>query len=261
MDRQATLFRIEDGIARLTLARPEQLNSFTVQMHAEVASALEAVAEDASVRVLLITGAGRGFCAGQDLGERKVEAGPLDLGVNIEKYYNPLIRRLVAVRVPVVCAVNGVAAGAGVNIALACDIVIARRSAKFVQAFSSIGLVPDAGGTWNLPRAIGQARALGFTLTGEPVSAERAESWGLIWKAVDDDRFDDEVENLVRRLASAPTRGLELAKRAIRGAQLRTLDAQLDVERDSQRECGLTDDYREGVTAFKEKRPARFTGS
>jgi len=260
MDRQATLFEITDGIARLTLARPEQLNSFTVQMHAEVLSALDAVADEPSARVLLITGAGRGFCAGQDLGERKVDAGPLDLGANIEKYYKPLIQRLVAVRVPVVCAVNGVAAGAGVNIALACDIVIARRSAKFVQAFSAIGLVPDAGGTWFLPRAVGQARALGFTLTGEALSADRAEAWGLIWKAVDDERFDDEVEALVRRLANAPTRGLELAKRAIRGAQFATLDEQLDCERDSQRTCGLTDDYREGVTAFKEKRPARFTG-
>lgn len=260
MDRQATLFEITDGIARLTLARPEQLNSFTVQMHAEVLSALDAVADEPSARVLLITGVGRGFCAGQDLGERKVDAGPLDLGANIEKYYKPLIQRLVAVRVPVVCAVNGVAAGAGVNIALACDIVIARRSAKFVQAFSAIGLVPDAGGTWFLPRAVGQARALGFTLTGEALSADRAEAWGLIWKAVDDERFDDEVEALVRRLANAPTRGLELAKRAIRGAQFATLDEQLDCERDSQRTCGLTDDYREGVTAFKEKRPARFTG-
>lgn len=261
MDLQATQFSVEAGIARLTLARPEQLNAFTVRMHAEFAQALDRVESDRSVRVLLITGAGRAFCAGQDLGERNVEAGPLDLGANIEKYYNPLVRRLAALPVPVVCAVNGVAAGAGVNLALACDIAIARQGAKFVQAFSAIGLVPDAGGTWHLPRAIGQTRALGFALTGEPISAERAEAWGMIWKAVPDDHFEAEVEALVHRLAAGPTRGLANAKRAIRLAATSTLDEQLDRERDLQRDSGLTDDYREGVSAFKQKRAPHFTGT
>jgi 2-(1,2-epoxy-1,2-dihydrophenyl)acetyl-CoA isomerase len=261
MDLHATRFSVDAGIARLTLARPEQLNAFTVQMHAEVAQAFERVETDRSIRVLLITGAGRAFCAGQDLGERNVEAGPLDLGANIEAFYNPLIRRLTALPVPVVCAVNGVAAGAGVNLALACDITLARHSARFVQAFSAIGLVPDAGGTWHLPRAIGQARALGFVLSGEPLSAERAEAWGMIWKAVPDDRFDAEVEALLQRLAAGPTRGLVNAKRAIRAAATATLDGQLDRERDLQRDSGLTSDYREGVTAFKHKRAPRFTGT
>lgn len=261
MQLESTKFSIESAVARLTLARPDQLNAFTVQMHAEVAQALEQVETDRSIRVLLITGAGRAFCAGQDLGERHVDAGPLDLGSNIEKYYNPLIRRLTALPVPVVCAVNGVAAGAGVNLALACDITLARKSAKFVQAFSAIGLVPDAGGTWNLPRAIGQTRALGFVLSGEPLSAERAEAWGMIWKAVDDESFEAEVEALVRRLATGPTRGLVNAKQAIRAASTSTLTQQLDLERDLQRACGLTDDYREGVTAFKKKRAPHFTGT
>ncbi|MFP6850479.1 MAG: 2-(1,2-epoxy-1,2-dihydrophenyl)acetyl-CoA isomerase PaaG [Pseudomonas sp.] len=260
MELQAIRFEVENGIARLTLARPEQLNAFTVQMHTEVAYALDRVENERGIRVLLITGAGRAFCAGQDLGERNVDAGPLDLGSNIEKYYNPLVRRLVALPVPVVCAVNGVAAGAGVNLALACDITIARKSAKFVQAFSAIGLVPDAGGTWTLPRAIGQTRALAFVLSGEPLSAERAEEWGMIWKAVDDESFDAQVDALVQRLGAGPTRGLVNAKRAIRAASTATLEEQLDLERDLQRESGLTDDYREGVTAFKQKRAPRFTG-
>jgi len=261
LQREVTLFTTHDGVARLTLNRPEQLNAFTVRMHAEVAQALTEVETDRRIRVLLITGAGRGFCAGQDLSERNVESGPLDLGANIEAYYNPLVRRLTALPVPVVCAVNGVAAGAGVNLALACDMVIARRSARFVQAFSAIGLVPDAGGTWSLPRAIGQARALGFVLGGEPLTADQAQAWGMIWKAVDDDQFDAEVDRLLVKLAAGPTKGLAAAKQAIRSASTATLSQQLDLERDLQRACGLTDDYREGVTAFKQRRPARFIGS
>jgi 2-(1,2-epoxy-1,2-dihydrophenyl)acetyl-CoA isomerase len=261
MDLQVIQFAVDAGIARLTLNRPDQLNAFTVRMHTEVAHALQTVETDRRVRVLLITGAGRGFCAGQDLSERNVEAGPLDLGSNIEAYYNPFITRLTALPVPVVCAVNGVAAGAGVNIALACDIVLAKRSAKFVQAFSAIGLVPDAGGTWHLPRAVGQARALGFVLAGEPLSADKAQEWGLIWKAVEDEHFSAEVESLLQRLAAGPTRGLAAAKRAIRAASTATLAQQLDLERDLQRECGRTEDYREGVTAFKQRRAAGFTGS
>lgn len=260
MTHETILFSTDDGLARLTLNRPERLNAFNAKMHVEVAEAIGRVEADPSARVLLITGAGRAFCAGQDLSERDVDAGPLDLGKATGEHYNPLVRRLAALRVPVLCAVNGVAAGAGVNIALACDIVLARRSAKFVQAFSAIGLIPDAGGTWALPHLVGQSRALGFTLLGETILAEQAESWGLIWKAVDDDQFDAEVERVARQLGNGPTRGLAAAKRAIRGAQHTTLSAQLDVERDAQRECGLTDDYREGVTAFKARRSPRFVG-
>jgi 2-(1,2-epoxy-1,2-dihydrophenyl)acetyl-CoA isomerase len=254
------IFQLDGGVARLTLNRPERLNAFNSVMHEEVSAALSSVEADPSCRVLLLTGAGRGFCAGQDLSERDVNAGPLDLGAAADTYYNPLVRRLAALALPVVCAVNGVAAGAGVNLALSCDIVVARQSAKFVQAFSSIGLLPDTGGTWWLPHLVGQARALGFTLLHGQLSAEKAETWGLIWKAVDDARFDAEIEELVRELATAPTRGLAAAKRAIRGAFTSSLNQQLDLERDLQRECGTTADYKEGVSAFKEKRTARFTG-
>jgi 2-(1,2-epoxy-1,2-dihydrophenyl)acetyl-CoA isomerase len=260
MTHETILFGSTNGVARLTLNRPERLNAFNSVMHAEVADAIGRVESDPNARVLVISGVGRAFCAGQDLSERDVNAGPLDLGKATGEHYNPLVRRLAAFPVPVVCAVNGVAAGAGVNIALACDIVVARRSAKFVQAFSAIGLIPDAGGTWALPHLVGQSRALGFTLLGETISAEKAESWGLIWRAIDDDQFEMEVERLVQQLGHGPTRALATAKRVIRGAHSRSLSEQLDVERDTQRECGLTDDYKEGVTAFKGRRDPRFVG-
>jgi 2-(1,2-epoxy-1,2-dihydrophenyl)acetyl-CoA isomerase len=253
-------FERSNGIARLVLNRPEKLNAFNVLMHREVAAALDAVDVDESLRVLLMTGRGRGFCAGQDLSERSVDGAPLDLGETTRTYYNPLVKRLASLRIPTLCAVGGTAAGAGVNLALACDIVVARVSAKFVQAFSSIGLVPDAGGSYWLPRMIGQARALGFTLLGQSLSARQAEIWGLIWKAIDDDRFDEEVEALLTQLAGAATRGLHAAKSAIRAAARNTLEQQLELESASQFECGRTQDYREGVTAFKERRPPRFTG-
>ncbi|MEQ1929878.1 MAG: 2-(1,2-epoxy-1,2-dihydrophenyl)acetyl-CoA isomerase PaaG [Parvularculaceae bacterium] len=257
-------FSIESGAARLTLNRPDRLNSFTVAMHGEVASALDAVERDKSVRTLLITGAGRGFCAGQDLSDRAVAPGSegtgADLGESLENRYNPLIRRLTTLAMPVVCAVNGVAAGAGANIAFAADIVIAAKSAKFIQSFANIGLVPDSGGSWILPRLGGQARALGLALTGEPLSAEQAAAWGLIWKAVDDDKLIDEADTLLARFAAAPTRGLAETKRAIRTALSRTLDQQLDLERDLQRALGRTDDYREGVDAFLTKRKPQFQG-
>jgi len=259
---ETILFTSTDGVARLTLNRPDRLNSFTVQMHQEVTAALATVEADESIRVLVLTGAGKGFCAGQDLNDRKaLSAGSeVDLGNSVEKYYNPLIRRLSALRVPVICAVNGVAAGAGANIALCCDIVIAARSARFIESFAKLGLIPDSGGTWFLPRLAGQPRALGLALTGDPLSAELAAEWGLIWKCVADDQLASEVDALALRFAGGPTRGLAATKTAIRGAWSRTMDAQLDVERDLMRELGQSADYQEGVAAFLEKRSAVFTG-
>lgn len=256
------MFEVDTGTARLTLNRPDRLNSFTVEMHREVAEALERVEHDDRIRALLVTGAGRGFCAGQDLGDRSVVPGEtaVDLGESLENRYNPLVRRLVALPKPVVCAVNGVAAGAGANIALAADIVLAARSAKFIQSFSALGLVPDSGGTWILPRLVGQARALGLALTGEPISADQAESWGLIWRAVDDGKLMEETERLTQKLASGPTKGLAAIKRAIRQSWRASLDEQLDRERDLQRELGYSGDFREGVTAFGEKRKPNFSG-
>ena len=251
-------FKVEDGVARLTLNRPDRLNSFTVEMHEEVADALGQLGE---ARVLVLTGAGRGFCAGQDLNDRAVAPGEsVDLGESVEKRYNPLVRRLTSLPMPVIARVNGVAAGAGANIALACDIVIAAKSAKFIQSFANIGLIPDSGGTWALPRLVGQARALGLALTAEPLPAEKAAEWGLIWKAVDDDALDAEVDALAARFASAPTRGLAAIKRMIRESWGHTLDEELDLQRDAMRELGMSDDYREGVAAFMEKRTPRFTG-
>jgi 2-(1,2-epoxy-1,2-dihydrophenyl)acetyl-CoA isomerase len=259
-DYETIVFAENEGAYRLTLNRPKQLNSFNEQMKAETQDALSRV-ESGSPRVLLITGAGRGFCAGQDLGDRDVNAGPLDLSEAPESFYNPLVRTLTNLPAPVVCAVNGVAAGAGVNIAMACDIVLAKTSAKFVQSFSSIGLVPDAGGTWHLARRMGLARALGFTLLAERMSATEAAAAGLIWKAIDDDVFDAEVDRIMAQLATAPTFGLASAKKAIREGVTSSLDAALDLERDMQRACGLTEDYKEGVNAFKEKRTPKFRGS
>jgi 2-(1,2-epoxy-1,2-dihydrophenyl)acetyl-CoA isomerase len=262
MDFETIQLEIATGIARLTLNRPDRLNSFTVQMHDEVSRALEAVSKS-DARVLVLTGAGRGFCAGQDLGDRAVAPGGegVDLGESLEKRYNPLIRKLTALDMPVICAVNGVAAGAGANIALACDIVIAARSAKFIQSFANIGLIPDSGGTWTLPRLAGQARAMGLALTAEPLTAERAEAWGMIWKCVDDDKLREEIDALATKFASAPTRGLALTKKLIRESGSRTLDAQLEIERDAQRALGRTADYKEGVAAFMEKRTPKFSGS
>ena len=251
-------FKLEAGVARLTLTRPDRLNSFTVQMHEEVADALGQLGE---ARCLVLTGAGRGFCAGQDLNDRAVAPGQsVDLGESVEQRYNPLIRKLVALPMPVIARVNGVAAGAGANIALACDIVIAARSAKFIQSFAAIGLIPDSGGTWVLPRLVGQARALGLALTGEALPAEKAEQWGLIWKAVNDEKLDAEVDALAQRFAAGPTRGLARIKTMIRESWGQSLDSELDRQRDAMRELGFSDDYREGVAAFMEKRPPNFTG-
>ncbi|MES2495489.1 MAG: 2-(1,2-epoxy-1,2-dihydrophenyl)acetyl-CoA isomerase PaaG [Pseudomonadota bacterium] len=253
---------VEDGVARLTFNRPDRLNSFNTVMHGEVASALDTIESDSEIRAVLLTGAGRGFCAGQDLSDRAVAPGgeAVDLGASVEKYYAPLVRRLAGMDKPVVCAVNGVAAGAGANIALACDIVIAARSAKFIQSFANIGLIPDSGGTWVLPRLIGQARALGLAMTGEPLSAEKAEQWGLIWKCVDDAALAEESFALARKFAAGPTRGLVATKTLIRGSALKTLDEELAIEGQWMRELGYSEDYREGVNAFMEKRAPKFTG-
>jgi 2-(1,2-epoxy-1,2-dihydrophenyl)acetyl-CoA isomerase len=262
MAYQTILFEVDDGVARLTFNRPERLNSFTAQMHGEVAEALGEIERDVAIRTLLLTGAGRAFCAGQDLADRAVAPGdaPVDLGDSVERYYAPLVRRLAGLPKPVVCAVNGVAAGAGANIALACDIVIAAKSAKFIQSFANIGLIPDSGGTWVLPRLIGQARAMGLALTGEPLSAEKAEAWGMIWKCVDDDALDSESLGVARKFAAGPTRGLAATKALIRGSSLKSLDDELDLERDAMRDLGFSDDYREGVAAFLAKRAPAFTG-
>ena len=262
MTFETILFSIENGAARLTLNRPDRLNSFTVHMHGEIAEALDRIEADKSVRTLLITGAGRGFCAGQDLNDRAVTAdsGPPDLGESVEKRYNPLIRRLTSLPMPVVAAVNGVAAGAGASLAFAADIVIAAKSAKFIMSFANIGLVPDSGSSWALPRLAGQARALGMALTGEPLPAEQAAEWGLIWKCVEDDKLAEDANAMIAKFAAAPTRGLAETKKLIRTAFTRTLDAQLDLECEQMRALGRSEDYREGVDAFLNKRKPSFTG-
>jgi 2-(1,2-epoxy-1,2-dihydrophenyl)acetyl-CoA isomerase len=205
----AVLVSFDAGVLTITLNRPEKLNAFVPDMHRELRAALERAKDEAGIRALLLTGAGRGFCAGQDLSERNVAPGtaPIDLSVSLGSNYNPLVRRLRELPKPVVCAVNGVAAGAGANIALACDVVIAARSASFVQSFVRIGLVPDSGGSYFLPRLVGSARAMGLALLGEKLSAEDAERWGLIWKAVDDSLLMDESLALAKQLAKGPTKG------------------------------------------------------
>ena len=258
MTYQTIELTIAGAVARITLNRPDRLNSFTRQMHAELAEALDAAAD---ARVIILTGAGRGFCAGQDLNDRAVAPGEaVDLGETVEASWNPLIRRLATMPQPVIARVNGVAAGAGANIALACDLVVAAKSAKFIQSFSALGLIPDSGGSWHLPRLVGQQRALGLALTGEPLLAENAAEWGLIWKCVDDEALDAEVDALAFKLASLPPLGLAAIKAIIRTTTSRTLDEELDLQRDEMRRLGFTADYREGVAAFLAKRPPAFTG-
>jgi 2-(1,2-epoxy-1,2-dihydrophenyl)acetyl-CoA isomerase len=247
------------GVLSVTLNRPDKLNAFNPQMHKLLRDALEQALDDQGVRAVLLTGAGRAFCSGQDLSERDKEA-PIDLSVSLGSNYNPLVRRLRALPKPVVCAVNGVAAGAGANIALACDIVLAARSASFVQSFSKLGLVPDSGGTYFLPRLVGTARAMGLALLGERLSAEDAERWGLIWKAVDDSRLMEEATAIASTLAAGPTKGYGLVKKALYASAGNSLDAQLDLERDLQREAGFSEDYREGVAAFMQKRTPNYKG-
>jgi len=262
MSYEHILFGVDGGIARLTLNRPDRLNSFNDAMHAEVRDALGRARGDGGARVLLLTGAGRGFCAGQDLSDRAVAAGnaPVDLGASIERNYKPLVLGLRSLPMPVICAVNGVAAGAGANIAFACDLVIAARSAIFIEAFSKLGLIPDTGGTYFLPRLVGTARAMGMALLGEKITAEQAAAWGLIWQCVDDAELAPTAERLATHFAQAPTRGLARTKQALYASGGNTLEAQLDIERDYMRELGASDDYREGVAAFMAKRPPKFSG-
>ena len=262
-------FRMSDTIqieehgkfVEITLNRPDSLNSFTDEMHIAFRSAIEA-ARDNGARAILITGAGRGFCAGQDLGDRDPSKmdGPPDLGQTLVDFYNPLVRLIKSLDLPVICAVNGVAAGAGANIALACDIVLAADNARFIQSFAKVGLVPDGGGTWTLTHLLGQARAKALAMTAAPVSAAQAAEWGMIWRAVPADTLMDEARALASELANGPTIGLGMTKKAIQAAVTNTLDQQLDLEAASQKICGETPDYAEGVSAFLQKRAANFTG-
>lgn len=262
MTFDTVLFSIEQGVALLSLNRPDQLNSFNAQMHSEVREALQQIRQRSDVRVLLLTAEGRGFCAGQDLSDRQVAPGAAmpDLGESIEKFYNPLVRALRDLQMPVICAVNGVAAGAGANLPLACDLVIAARSATFIQAFCKLGLVPDSGGTWTLPRLVGMARAKQLALLGDRLSAEQAEQWGLIYQCVNDEALRETALQLARHLATQPTRGLALIKRALNASFDNSFDEQLTLERDLQRLAGRTEDYREGAAAFMEKRTPTFKG-
>jgi 2-(1,2-epoxy-1,2-dihydrophenyl)acetyl-CoA isomerase len=262
MAYETILFDMAGGVATLTLNRPDKLNAFTGRMHEELRGALAQVRSDSSVRALVLTGAGRGFCAGQDLTE-DVMAGTsedYDVGATLEQNYNPLVLGLRALPIPVVCAVNGVAAGAGCNVALACDIVLAARSASFIEVFSRIALIPDAGGTYFLPRLVGQARALGMAMTAEKVTAEQAQAWGLIWKCVDDAELMPAARSLTSQLASGPTRAYALTKQALYASGGNNIEQQLALEAKLQREAGRSADFREGVQAFREKRPARFNG-
>lgn len=256
-------FSIDSGVARLTLNRPDKLNSFTDVMHAEVREALDVVQQDKSVRVLLLTGAGRGFCAGQDLADPPmaiVDGKVPDIGNVVERNYKPLVMRLANLRVPTIAAVNGIAAGAGVSIALACDLVIAARSASFLQAFSKIGLIPDTGGTWFLPQRVGMARAMGLAMLADKLPAEKAESWGLIWRCVDDAELQSAADALASQLAVMPTKALVRIRQAMHAAATHTLEQQLSMEAGFMRELGWSPDYAEGVAAFVQKRAPTFTG-
>lgn len=262
MHFETITYTVDAGIARLTLNRPDRLNSFTDAMHEEVRQAMSMLETDPGARVLVLTGAGRGFCAGQDLNDRSVSGddAPPDLGASVEKNYKPLVMRLQNLRMPTICAVNGVAAGAGASLALACDIVIAARSASFLQAFSKIGLIPDTGGTWFLPQRVGMARAMGLALLAEKLPAEKAAEWGLIWGCVDDGELAATVDKIATQFAGAPTRALVRTRQAMRASMNNDLETQLNLERDMMSELGKAHDYREGVAAFMAKRAPVFTG-
>jgi 2-(1,2-epoxy-1,2-dihydrophenyl)acetyl-CoA isomerase len=261
MSYEHILFDVVDGVACLTLNRPDSLNSFTAAMHGEVAQVLEQAASDTTVRAVVITGAGRGFCAGQDLNDRNVAPGErVDLGQSVETYYNPLIKRITSMEKPVLCAVNGVAAGAGANIALACDLVFAARSAKFVESFAMLGLIPDSGGTWHLPRLVGMARAKGMAMLMPKITAEQAKEWGLIWEVVDDEALLSTVMTLAKHLATQPTKGFAFTKQAFAASMTNSLEQQLELEKTLMRTAGFTEDYAEGVKAFLEKRTPVYKG-
>jgi 2-(1,2-epoxy-1,2-dihydrophenyl)acetyl-CoA isomerase len=261
MDESPILIEQRDGFRVITLNRPQRLNAFTIAMHQVLAQAMADAEGDASCRALLITGSGRAFSTGQDLNERVTATGDVVVpGEALEKYYNPLVLKLRALPFPVVAAVNGVAAGASCNIALGCDIVLAARSASFLQPFARLGIIPDAGGTWLLPRLVGQARARGLALLAEPISAETAEQWGLIWKVTDDATLMSEAEKLCAHFATGPTYGYAQIKRAFDAAEGNDLATQLDLERKLQREACSHPDYAEGVKAFLGKRKPVFTG-
>lgn len=262
MDYQTILVEEKNAVGYLTLNRPKQLNSFNEVMHKEVVSVLKAWSKDSTIRAVVLSAEGRGFCAGQDLGDRAVapNADAPDLGLSIETYYNPLIKLITDMPKPVICAVNGVAAGAGANIALACDLILAAKSASFIQAFCRLGLVPDSGGTWFLPRVIGRARAMGLAMLGDKLSAEQAMAWGMIWQVVEDDALRSEASKLAEHLASQPTYGLSLIKKAINVSADNSLEDQLILERDLQRLAGRSADYKEGVQAFMQKRTPIYQG-
>ncbi len=263
MNFENITFTVEAGIARLTLNRPDKLNSFNGAMHAELRVTLDRIQEDKAVRVLVLTGAGRAFCAGQDLADpamAAVDGRMPDIGNVVEASYKPLVMRLQNLRVPTIAAVNGIAAGAGASVALACDLVIATKSASFLQAFSKIGLIPDTGGTWFLPQRVGMARAMGLALLADKLPAEKAADWGLIWQCVEDADFAAEVDALAQQLATAPTKALVRTRQAMHAAPGHTLEQQLSFEGGFMRELGWSPDYAEGVAAFMEKRAPKFTG-
>ncbi|KZK91685.1 1,2-epoxyphenylacetyl-CoA isomerase [Pseudovibrio sp. W64] len=263
ISEQSILVDVNDTYHVITLNRPDKLNSFNDEMHRALYAALEAADADDNCRAILLTAAGKGFCAGQDLGDRvkpTPDSPPPDLTQTIGDFYNPLIRKLKSINIPIVCAVNGVAAGAGANIAMACDIVIASEKAKFIQAFAKIGLVPDSGGTYFLPRLVGSARARGLAMLGTPITAAQAAEWGMIWKCSSAETFLEEATAMVQEFSVGPTIGLGLIKQALNASEGNTLDEQLDLERDYQGEAGRTPDYLEGVTAFMDKRAPKYSG-
>ncbi len=266
MTSKTVLYEARGAVALITLNRPQSLNSFTRAMHQELWDAFDRIEADKSIRALVITGAGRGFCAGADLAEFDFEPGPdlikrADPGPVIEQAFNPTVRRLQALRVPTVAAVNGVAAGAGASLAMTCDLAVAAPGASFIQAFSKIGLVPDAGGTWFLVKRLGLARALGCAMLGDKLSAKDAKEQGMIWDvAAEGEDCVEAAMKLAQRLADMPTRALVETRRLLRAAASSELDAQLNAERDAQSAMGRTHDYIEGVTAFLQKRPPQFKG-
>lgn len=264
MGFETILYEEASGVATITLNRPDRLNAITATMLAELKEAIARAAASKDARCLLLTGAGRAFCAGQDLSDRTVSAGPEaerpDLSKSLSEGYNPFILSLIELPMPTICAVNGVAAGAGANIALACDIVLAARSAKFLQAFAKIGLIPDSGGSYFLPRLLGLPRARALALLAEPVGAEQAEEWGMIWKAVDDDTLMLEATTMAGKLAKGPTLGLALTKKAMLASYDNSLSEHLALEADYQGQAGRSDDYAEGVSSFMEKRDPVFKG-